>query len=95
MKKIVLFSKYTLISLITLGISLFLVWWCTDILGVYYLLSCVIGFIVANFASFFMNRFWTFRSHVGPYSGLIRSLFVALVVLTGILVAMHILVEIL
>lgn len=93
--RLFLFSKYTLISILTLGVNLFLVWWCTDILGFYYLFSCVIGFVVANFVSFFVNRIWTFESSVKTFSGLIRSLFVALVVLAGILVIMYIFVEVL
>lgn len=55
----------------------------------------MIGFVVASCISFFANRIWTFDSSVKTFPGLIRSLFVALVVLAIILIAMYLFVEIL
>ena len=92
-QKILTFSRYSIISIVTLLINLGLVWWCTEMLHFYYLISCTIGFLLANILAFFCNRAWTFHSHVGFSRGSLLAIFVAIITLVSILILMYIFVE--
>ncbi len=63
-KKIATFSQYTCISFFALLINLCIVWYATERLYMHYLVSCTLGFIVAQIIAFGMNRQWTFHSSV-------------------------------
>ena len=53
--------KFLLVGLIGNGIALTIVWFNTEILGIYYLINVVIGFIVGTLFNFFANKLFTFK----------------------------------
>lgn len=55
--------KYLISGGTAAATDLVLLYILTDILGIYYLLSASLAFIVAFFVSFFLQKFWTFRDN--------------------------------
>ena len=53
--------KYTLIGFIGGAINLAILYSLTEFLGVYYIISAVIGFIVAGTSNFTLHKVWTFK----------------------------------
>lgn len=53
--------KYLIAGGIAALVDLSLLYFFTDILGVWYLSSACLAFVVAFFVSFFLQKFWTFR----------------------------------
>jgi len=53
--------KYLIAGGTAAFVDLGLLYFITDILGVWYLLSACLAFVVAFFVSFFLQKFWTFR----------------------------------
>lgn len=53
--------KYVIVGLIATGTNLGVLFLFTDILGVWYIYSSVISFIVAVIISFTLQKFWTFN----------------------------------
>lgn len=54
-------GKYTLISFIGGALNLVILYSLTEFLGIYYIISAVIGFIVAGTHNFTLNKVWTFK----------------------------------
>jgi dolichol-phosphate mannosyltransferase len=53
--------KFNLVSLAGLGINLGILWLFTDVFGVYYLLSNLVGIVVAFLWNYLLNTWWTWR----------------------------------
>lgn len=56
--------KYTLISFIGGALNLAILYSLTEFLGIYYIISAVIGFIVAGINNFTLNKVLTFKEHL-------------------------------
>ncbi len=52
--------KYLIAGGTAAFVDLTLIYFFTDILGVWYLLSACLAFVIAFFVSFFLQKFWTF-----------------------------------
>ena len=57
-----LFIKYSVVGGIAAVIDFGVLYVLTDFLGVYYLISATISFILSALTNYFLNRTWTFRS---------------------------------
>lgn len=53
---------YTIIGVIGLGLNLFIMWFCTDLLLVYYLLSKIISTIIVFLWNFFARKYILFNN---------------------------------
>jgi dolichol-phosphate mannosyltransferase len=53
--------KFNLVSLAGLGINLGILWLLTDVFGVYYLVSNLVGIVIAFLWNYFLNTWWTWR----------------------------------
>lgn len=56
--------KYTLVSFMGGALNLAILYSLTEFLGVYYILSAAIGFIVAGINNFTLNKVWTFKENL-------------------------------
>lgn len=56
--------KYTLVSFIGGALNLVILYSLTEFLGIYYIISAVIGFIVAGTNNFTLNKVWTFKENL-------------------------------
>jgi len=56
--------KYTLISFIGGALNLAILYSLTEFLGIYYVISAVIGFIAAGINNFTLNKVWTFKENL-------------------------------
>lgn len=63
----ILFSKYVVVGIIFSLINVFLLWFITSIIGVYYIYSSIIAFFLANTGNFVMNKMWTFNEKFGHF----------------------------
>ncbi len=54
-------SKYLIAGSIGTFANLALLYFFTDLLGVWYLISACLSFILSFFVSFFLQKFWTFN----------------------------------
>jgi dolichol-phosphate mannosyltransferase len=52
-------GKFNLASLVGAGVNLGSTWLFTDMLGLYYLLSNIIGIILATLWNYLANNWWT------------------------------------
>lgn len=66
------FIKYVSVGGFMLIINLAIVWCLIEIYHMQYLLACSIAFTVESLAAFFINKYWTFRSHISFRSGFKR-----------------------
>lgn len=73
--------KYLIAGGLAAFVDLSLLYFFTDILGIWYLFSACLAFVVAFFVSFFLQKFWTFRDNDKErmYKQMAVYLFVALV----------------
>jgi len=53
--------KFNIISLAGLGLNLAVVWVCTSVLGIYYIVSAVFGIAVAIIWNYIVNQWWTWK----------------------------------
>jgi len=53
--------KFAVIGGIGAVINITIQYFCTEILGIYYIFSAVIGFSVSFVNNYFLNYYWTFR----------------------------------
>ena len=58
------FLKFNLVSAAGIGINMGVLWACTELLGVYYLLSNLFGIAAAMVWNFVANTSWTWRRKV-------------------------------
>ncbi len=79
------FGRYTFAGGLMLLANLILVWFFTRFLGMHYLLSCSVAFIIESFIGFFVNRKWTFRSSIHFKKGYFRFFIIAIYTLIVIL----------
>ncbi len=55
------FAKFNFISLLGLGIQVGLLLLFTEVVGLYYIVSAIIGIIVATMFNFIFNKWWTWQ----------------------------------
>ncbi|MCX6722946.1 MAG: bifunctional glycosyltransferase family 2/GtrA family protein [Candidatus Staskawiczbacteria bacterium] len=55
------FAQFSLVSVIALLLNLFLLYFLTEVMGVYYLISQVFAIIPSLIVNFLGNKFWTFK----------------------------------
>jgi putative flippase GtrA len=55
-------TRFIIVGLINTSVTLSLIFFLSDLLGMNYLVANGIGFVGGFLNSFVMNRFWTFRS---------------------------------
>jgi dolichol-phosphate mannosyltransferase len=53
-------------------LSLFILWFFTDIVGLHYLISYTISFLVVVTSNYLLNTFWTFKDKVKFRDGLLK-----------------------
>ncbi len=60
--------KFNLVSLVGLGIHMAILWFFTEVVGLFYLLSAIFAIAGAMLWNFFINTLWTWRAkpHGGP-----------------------------
>lgn len=58
-----IYIKYIISGGTAAFVDLALLYILTDILGIWYLLSASLAFVVAYFVSFYLQKFWTFRDN--------------------------------
>jgi len=56
--------KYTLVSFIGGALNLAILYSLTEFLGIYYIISAIIGFIAAGINNFTLNKVWTFKENL-------------------------------
>ena len=63
--------KFNLVSLVGLGIHTAILWFFTEVVGLFYVLSAIFAIAGAMFWNFFINTLWTWRSktHGGSAQG--------------------------
>ncbi len=66
------FIRYISVGWLMLGINLIIVWFLIEFAQLQYLLACGIAFVLESLAAFFVNKYWTFQSHVSFRSGFKR-----------------------
>jgi len=59
--------KFNLVSAVGIGINMGVLWTCTEVLGIYYLISNLIGIAAAMLWNFIINLSWTWR-RIAPSS---------------------------
>ncbi|MBA4319640.1 MAG: hypothetical protein C0412_14665 [Flavobacterium sp.] len=76
-------------------VNLSLLYFFTDILDIWYLISTSMAFIVAFFVSFFLQKFWTFRDNDKQtiHKQIVAYLFISLFNLCVNAIAMYIAVD--
>lgn len=62
------FLVFTLIGALGLGVNLLVMWLCTDIAGMYYMLSKVFAQVVSFLFNFFLRKFFVFEGGVDNLS---------------------------
>ena len=79
--------KYALTSAATFSLNLLIVWFCGNILDIFYLAAVTIGFTAETTFLYVLNRAWTFRGVTGTTVGVgyARAWLVALSTLALIL----------
>lgn len=72
------FIKFILAGSIATSVDLVVLFFLTEILGIWYLLSAVFSFLTGFVVSFFLQKFWTFRNRVTAsfYKQVLNYLFV-------------------
>lgn len=55
------YLKFALISVIALGINLYFLYFFTDILVIYYILSQILSIMISLVVNFIGNKYWTFK----------------------------------
>ncbi len=55
------FLRFVIAGSFALGVNLAALYFFTDVLGIYYLISTVLAFLVALSVSFTLQKFWTFQ----------------------------------
>jgi putative flippase GtrA len=63
LRKYKIYVKFVLAGGTAAGTNLALLFFFTDILGIYYLISTTLSFIIAYFVSFYLQKYWTFRDN--------------------------------
>jgi dolichol-phosphate mannosyltransferase len=53
--------RFNAVSLIGLGINLFVIWLLTSVVGIYYLLSNCVGIVLATSWNYLVNNWWTWK----------------------------------
>ncbi len=90
------FFKYTIIGGISTAIDLALLWFLTDILSIYYLVSAALAFVIAGSFSYSINRTLNFKgTNRKLLSGYLYSITFSLVGLISTLAILAFLVEVL
>ena len=56
--------KFAIVGVINTLINLAVLYIFTEFLGIYYLVSAIFAFIVANINSFLLNKIWTFKENI-------------------------------
>ena len=56
--------KFAIVGVINTLINLVVLYIFTEFLGIYYLVSAIFAFIVANINSFLLNKIWTFKENI-------------------------------
>jgi len=59
------FLKFALVGLTGTLIHLVILYSLTEFLGIYYLISAVVAFVVASSNNFIWNKIWTFDEKIG------------------------------
>ena len=54
--------KFNLVSLVGLGIHMAILWFFTEVVGLFYLISAIFAIAGAMFWNFFINTLWTWRA---------------------------------
>ena len=70
MKEIV---KYCVVGTAGVVINLFLVYVLTELLGIWYMFSAIIGFFASVSNNFILNKMWTFKNKVSGKKNLINQ----------------------
>ena len=66
--RLVRLLKFNLVSAVGIGINMGVLWTCTEVLGIYYLLSNLCGIAAAMLWNFIINLSWTWRQRTAPAS---------------------------
>jgi dolichol-phosphate mannosyltransferase len=59
--------KFNMVSLVGLGIHMAILWFFTEVVGLFYLISAIFAIAGAMFWNFFINTLWTWRAK--PHGG--------------------------
>jgi putative flippase GtrA len=89
------FIKFSIIGVLNTIINLAVLYVCTDIFGIYYLISAIIAFMAAVTNSFVLNKTWTFNEKINQnaYSKYAKFFIISIIALAVNLVILYVLVE--
>ena len=89
------FIKFSIIGALNTIINLAVLYVCTDIFGIYYLISAVIAFIFAVTNSFVLNKTWTFKEKINQdaSSKYVKFFIISIIALAVNLIILYVLVE--
>jgi putative flippase GtrA len=78
------FFKFLIIGVLNTLINLSVLYLCTDILKIYYMISAVIAFLFAVTNSFILNKIWTFEEKLSynPVEKYIKFFTISLIALS-------------
>ncbi len=94
-KHISRFMKFGIASGIATIFDLFLLWVLVEFVGLFYLLSAVVGFLAGSCLNYGINRAWVFRgSSVGKIKGLFSFVVIGAVGLVWTILLMALFVEV-
>ena len=90
------FFKYSIVGTIGLFINLCILYFFTELLGIFYMISAVFSFIVTVTSNFILNKIWTFKENLRLKIGkkYLKFFAVALCALTINLFFLHVFTEI-
>ncbi|MEK6875700.1 MAG: GtrA family protein [Nanoarchaeota archaeon] len=61
------FSKFAIVGVIATAINLFFLYFFTEFFNVYYMLSAVFAFLIADISKYILNKKWTFNDGWGNF----------------------------
>ncbi|OGJ12200.1 hypothetical protein A3K62_00675 [Candidatus Pacearchaeota archaeon RBG_16_35_8] len=63
-KSLIEFLKYASVGFSGIFVNLLFLWFFTEVLYIYYLVSAIFSFFIATLSNFLLNKVWTFRENV-------------------------------
>ncbi len=89
------FIKFALVGASGTFINIGILWFLTEILGIHYIVSEIIAFIVSGISNYILNKIWTFQERINQEPGMkyIKFLIISIIALLVNISILFILVE--
>lgn len=89
-KELKRFIKYCIVGFTGIIVNMLVLYFFTDILGIFYILSSMISYEVSIITNFLINDIWTFKEVIVPgqsHSFLVRAMYFNYTMITGAIVS--------